>query len=101
MAETYSHITGKAGICVTTFLSLRNWKHLIPFMMIPVKVLRKRKKKNTNKSGTDLSIYAQAFQMFKGRKSLADVAIKGTDIDGVWMYRIISRYFDRHIQLGC
>jgi hypothetical protein len=76
MAETYSHVTGKASICVATFLSLRNWKHLIPFMMIPAKVFRKRKKKNTNKSGSDLSFYAQAFQMFKGRKSLADVAIE-------------------------
>jgi hypothetical protein len=70
-------------------------------MMIPAKVFRKRKKKNTNKSGSDLSFYAQAFQMFKGRNSLADVAIKGRDIDGIWMYHIIFRYFDRHIQLGC
>jgi len=69
MAETYSHVTGKASICVATFLSLRNWKHLIPFMMIPAKVLRKRKNKNTNQSGSDLSVYAQAFQMFKDRKS--------------------------------
>jgi hypothetical protein len=45
-------------------------------MMIPAKVLRKRKKKNTNKSGSDLSFYAQAFQIIKGRKSLADVAIE-------------------------
>jgi hypothetical protein len=35
-----------------------------------------KKKKNTNKSGSELSFYAQAFQIFKDRKSLADVAIE-------------------------